>query len=105
MLMRHFGHGVGHLKYEGQQEAYTKRVTEGDANHSDDDTSKTEDNADSEAQAASESEPEGDPGPVVNDLKDISASGDSESEEIDSEISDTGSDYSSEGDGDGYASL
>jgi len=103
MLMRHFGHGVGHLKYEGQQEAYTKRVTEGDANHSDDDTSKTEDNADSEAQAASESEPEGDPVTVVDDLKDIS--GDSESEEIDSENSDIGSDYSSEGDGDGYASL
>ena len=103
MLMRHFGHGVGHLKYEGQQEAYTKRVTEGDANHSDDDTSKTEDNADSEAQAASESEPEGDPVTVVDDLKDIS--GDSESEEIDSENRHIGSDYSSEGDGDGYASL
>jgi hypothetical protein len=96
--MRHFGHGIGHLKYERQQEAYPKRVSEGNDNHTDDDTSETEDNAEEPV-----SESEGDPVMVVNNLKDISSDG--KSEEIDLENSDIGSDYSNEGDDDGYASL
>jgi hypothetical protein len=98
MLMRHFGHGVGHLKYEGQQEAYPNRVPEGNDNHTDGDTSETEDNAEEPA-----SESEGDPRPVVD--KDISSDGESGSEEIDSENSDIGSNDSSKGDEDSYASL
>jgi hypothetical protein len=96
--MRHFGHGVGHLKYEGQQEAYPNRVPEGDDNHTDGDTSKTKDNAEEPV-----SKSEGDPGPVVD--KDISSDGESDLEEIDSENSDIGSDNSSKGNEDGYASL
>jgi hypothetical protein len=84
MLIRHFGHGIGHLKYERQQEVYPKRVPEGDDNHTNDDTSKTKDNAEEPV-----SKSEGNPITVVNNLKDISSDG--ESEEIDSENSDIGS--------------
>jgi hypothetical protein len=98
MLMRHFGHGIGHLKYERQQEAYLKRVPEGNDDHTGDDTSliETKDNAEEPL-----SESEGNP--VVDE--DITGSSDGESEEIDSENSDIGSDFSSEGDDHGYASL
>jgi hypothetical protein len=98
MLMRHFGHGVRHLKYKEQQEAYPNRVPEGDDNHTDGDTSKTKDNAEEPV-----SESEGDPRPMVN--KDISSDGESDLEEIDLENSDIGSNNSSEGNEDSYASL
>jgi hypothetical protein len=86
------------LKYKRQQEAYPKRVSEGDDNHTNDDTSKTEDYAKEPA-----SKSEGNPVMVVDNLKDISSDG--KSEEIDLENSDIGSNYSSKGDDDGYASL
>ncbi len=47
MLMRHFGHGVGHLKYERQQEMGPKRVLVGDDNH---DSGNEDDSSDGESE-------------------------------------------------------
>ena len=89
MLMRHFGHGVGHLKYERQDEIGAKRVPEGDNNHDSGDSDDEQEDSDSSEL--------GDPLPVDNEDDDS----DEESEDV--EVSD--SDSGSESDDGGYASL
>ena len=88
MLMRHFGHGVGHLQYERHPEIGTELIPAGDDNHVNDDTSETEEsedemNDDSEMADAASSEGESEEG---------------ESEEIEDSCSDCASEMS-------YASL
>lgn len=95
MLMRHFGHGVGHLKYERQQEMGPKRVPVGDDNHDSNDS----DDQEGDDSDADEPSPEGDP--LGNE--DDSHSSDGESEDI--EVGDSGSECNSESDDGGYASL
>jgi len=100
MLVRHFGHGVGHLKYERQQEPASEidatSVPRGDGNHGDNDSSKTEESGEEEDSDAEEPEPGSEGDPVI-DIDDRSES-DDESEEVE--------DSDSEGDDDGgYASL
>ena len=98
MLVRHFSHGIGHLKYEKQPgpepEIGPKSIPRGDGNHDNNITSKIEESE--EQEDIEEPGSEGDP--VVD--KDNSSDG--KSEEI--EDSDNGS-HDSEGDDDGYASL
>src|SRR6266581_6111329 len=64
MLVRHFGHGVGHLKYERQQEINTKRVPRGGDNYGDNDTSESEEREEEFYDGSDDTESEGDP--VVN---------------------------------------
>jgi hypothetical protein len=96
--MRHFGQGVGHLKYKRQQDVNPLEAPEGDNNLDDDNTSKTKESEDADLEEP-ESDLEGNHVPVVD--KDISSN--DESEGI--EYSDIVSNYSSKGDDDGYASL
>jgi hypothetical protein len=102
MLVRHFGHGVGHLKYERQQEGDTKMVPRGDddGNTDSDHTSESQ-VSDSEREedvqdSSDDTEIEGDPVANTDD------SSDGASEEI--EESESDSTCNSEDDG-GYASL
>ena len=100
MLVRHFGHGVGHLKYERQQEPASEidvtSVQRDDGNHGDNDSSKTEE---SRGEVSDAEEPEtGSEGDPVIDIDDRSDD-ELESEEIED------SDSDSEGDDSSYASL
>ena len=94
MLVRHFGHSVGHLKYERQQEINHKTVPRGDGKHGDDETSESKD---MEEEIYNESddteEPEYEGCSVINN--DDSSDGNSES----------GSSGDSEDDDGGYADL
>jgi len=100
MLVRHFGHGIGHLKHERQQEPASEidatSVPRGNDNHGGDDSSGAEESG--EEEDAEEREPGSKGDPVID--KDDSS--DNESEEI--EDSD---DYNSDSEGNdgGYASL
>jgi hypothetical protein len=94
MLMRHFGHGVGHLKYERHEEIGPKRVPEGLNNHGSDDSDNEQEDSDS-----LEPSPEGDPLPVGNEDSD-----NEESEGEDIEVGDTSGSELESDDG-GYASL
>ena len=96
MLVRHFGHGVGHLKYERQQEVDAERVPGGNDNHGDlnDDTSECEESEEEIHDGSDDTESEGEP--VVN--TDDSSDGDSE------EDSESYSICNSDDDG-GYASF
>jgi hypothetical protein len=99
MLVRHFGHGVGHLKYEKQQEIDHKMVPRGNDDHGDDDTSESEDMEEeiNESESEDAEVPMSDGGPVVD-------SSDGNSEDI--EDSECGRSCDSEDDDDGgYASL
>jgi len=101
MLVRHFGHGVGHMRYERHQEIGPELIPEGDNNHADDDLSETkeqEDEMNGKTRDAEESEPEGDP------MSDQGDSSDGKSE-IDLEDSDSGSDRTSGSNDGGYTSL
>jgi len=99
MLVRHFGHGVGHLKHERQQEPASEidatGVPRGDDNHDDDDSSGTEESE--EEGDAEEPEPGSEGVPVINN--DGSSDDESEIEDSDNDNND------SEGDDGGYASL
>jgi len=100
MLMRHFGHGIGHLKYKTQQEPEPEIDPRGiprvDGNQDDNNTSKTEESEEEGDINSEEPRSGGDP------VADKDDSSDGENEEI--EYSDSGSN-SGEGDDDRYASL
>jgi len=107
MLMRHFGHSVGHLQYERQQDIDLTMapLAEGDNNYSNDDASEAKDpkreeriNDDSETEDDEESKP------VFN--TDDSSDLDGESKENDDNDNSSDSDHNSgESNGRGYASL
>lgn len=96
MLVRHFGHGIGHLKFERQQEVGTTRVSRGDddGNNDADDTDESED-SDSGREEDSESE----------SAPDIRAGSESEGDNDNIEESESYSTCNSEDDDGGYASL
>ena len=107
MVMRHFGHGVGHLKYERQQESDTKMAEV----ESDDTTDTADIEEDSEDGVDDE-----DAGPYLeneevgnseSDIEDIGHDHDDEGgSEIDVSDRDSNSDSGdSDGDEDGYGSF
>jgi len=99
MLVRHFGHGIGHLKHERQQEHAHKidaaNVPRGDDDHDDDSSSGTEESE--EEGNTKEPEPGAKGDPVIDN--DDSSVDESEIEDSDDDNND------SEGDNSGYASL
>jgi len=92
MLVRHFGHGVGHLKHHGNNDTSD---SESEAMEVDSD-SDSEIYNDSDSESDDTEEPESEGGPMVNN--DDSSDGDDEDIE-------SGSSCDSEDDDGGYASL
>ena len=85
MLMRHFGHGVGHLRYERHKEISTDLIQEGNDNHIDGDTSETEESEDEMNDQTRDDEESGpEDGPM-------------DSEDESEEVEDSSSDCTSEG--------